>query len=85
MDPELIKREDPDIIIGYNIFGFDYKFMFERAQELDCVDEFTDIGRNLTHKNELGETSIILASGAYDLKYMEMEGRLQVDLYTYDA
>ena len=80
---ELIKREDPDIIIGYNIFGFDYKFMFERAQELDCVDEFTDIGRNLTHKNELGETSIILASGAYDLKYMEMEGRLQVDLYTY--
>ena len=25
---EVVKREDPDIIIGYNIFGFDYRFMF---------------------------------------------------------
>jgi DNA polymerase elongation subunit (family B) len=80
---ELIKREDPDIIIGYNIFGFDYKFMFERASELDCITEFMDIGRTKNIKEELGETSIILASGAYDLKYMQMEGRLQVDLYTY--
>ena len=80
---ELIKREDPDIIIGYNIFGFDYKFMFERATELDCISDFMDIGRTMNTKEELGETSIILASGAYDLKYMQMEGRLQVDLYTY--
>ena len=80
---KLIQREDPDIIIGYNIFGFDYKFMFERASELNCVREFMDIGRNKNVKEELGETSIILASGAYDLKYMQMEGRLQVDLYTY--
>ena len=80
---KLIQREDPDIIIGYNIFGFDYKFMFERATELDCVQEFMDIGRTKSVKEELGETSIILASGAYDLKYMQMEGRLQVDLYTY--
>ena len=80
---KLIQREDPDIIIGYNIFGFDYKFMFERATELDCLREFMDIGRTKSVKEELGETSIILASGAYDLKYMQMEGRLQVDLYTY--
>ena len=80
---ELIMREDPDIIIGYNIFGFDYKFMFERAQELNCVSEFMKVSRNKENKEELGETSIVLASGAYDLKYMQMEGRLQVDVYTY--
>ena len=28
---ELILEEDPDIIIGYNIFGFDYSFMYDRA------------------------------------------------------
>ena len=28
---DLIQKEDPDVIIGYNIFGFDYEFMFRRA------------------------------------------------------
>jgi len=37
---ELIQREDPDIIIGYNIFGFDYEFMFRRSQETGCDTEF---------------------------------------------
>ena len=35
----LIQDEDPDIIID-NIFGFDYQFMFIRAQELHCEEEF---------------------------------------------
>ena len=30
---KMIQRENPDIIIGYNIFGFDYEFMFRRAEE----------------------------------------------------
>ena len=37
---ELMKREDPDIIVGYNIFGFDYEFMFRRAVECDCAEQF---------------------------------------------
>ena len=36
---KLIQREDPDIIVGYNIFGFDYKFMIERAKELDTISQ----------------------------------------------
>ena len=32
---KVINREDPDIIIGYNIFGFDWKFMLDRTDELD--------------------------------------------------
>ena len=31
----LVQRENPDIVIGYNIFSFDYEFMFRRAQELN--------------------------------------------------
>ena len=76
----IIKKEDPDIIIGYNIFGFDYPFMFERASQLDCLDEFMDLGRSTEYSTELFETSIVLASGPYDLKMIEMTGRLQIDL-----
>ena len=44
---KLIQKENPDIIIGYNIFGFDYKFMFMRAQETGCAEDFlTGLSRN---------------------------------------
>ena len=81
---KLIKEQDPDIIIGYNIFGFDYPFMFDRAKENDCVEEFMQLSRNRRDENfELKETSIVLASGAYDLRYPQMDGRLQIDVFTY--
>uniref|UniRef100_A0A6C0JZA2 DNA-directed DNA polymerase n=1 Tax=viral metagenome TaxID=1070528 RepID=A0A6C0JZA2_9ZZZZ len=89
----LIQREDPDIVIGYNIFGFDYAFMFNRAQENGCVREFLRLSKN---KNEicgedpfnpntykLEETSLKIASGQHDLQYIKMNGRVQIDLYNY--
>ena len=46
---KLIQREDPDIIIGYNIFGFDYSFLFDRALEHGdgCVEKFLKLTRNI--------------------------------------
>jgi DNA polymerase elongation subunit (family B) len=95
----LIQRENPDIMIGYNIFGFDYQFMFERAQELgiDCLREFLKLSRNKDeicanfrdedefrpNKYKIEETSITIASGTHDLAFIKMKGRIQVDLYNY--
>jgi DNA polymerase elongation subunit (family B) len=88
---DLIQREDPDVIIGYNIFGFDYEFMFRRSQELHCEHEFLKLSRmqdQLCAKQKDGEyfienTKIVLATGEYDLKYYGLIGRLQIDMYTY--
>ena len=85
---DLIQNEDPDIIIGYNIFGFDYPFMFDRAKENNCVEEFMNLSRKKETFDEddeikLGQTKIALASGAYDLKYPIMDGRLQIDVFIY--
>ena len=89
---ELIQEEDPDIIIGYNIFGFDYEFMLRRSQELHCEQEFLNVSRK---SNEfcgvydkagilqLDNTPLKLATGDYDLKYFKLSGRMQIDLYTY--
>ena len=40
---KLITSQDPDIITGYNIFGFDYKYMKDRAHELslECIESET--------------------------------------------
>jgi len=90
---KMIQREDPDIIIGYNIFGFDYPFMFNRAEENNCVEEFLQLSRNKheicgTYKEDTGKydiesSSITISSGTHDLKFIKMNGRLQVDLYNY--
>ena len=88
----LIQREDPDIIIGYNIFGFDYKFMFERAKELGCLESFLKLSRNKNeicqnprNKNEiaLSESKIVIASGEHELHFIKMTGRMQIDMYNY--
>ena len=89
----LIQREDPDIIIGYNIFGFDYNFMFHRALENDCATEFLKLSRNKdkvcgqvdpkTQKLAIEESTIVIASGQHDLQYIKIPGRLQIDMYNY--
>jgi DNA polymerase elongation subunit (family B) len=90
---DLIQRENPDIIIGYNIFGFDYMFMFKRAEENNCIEEFLKLSRNKdeicatkdrdTGKYKLEESTIQIASGQHDLKFIKINGRLQVDLYNF--
>ena len=89
----LINREDPDIIIGYNITGFDDDFMDKRAQELECRKEFLQLGRNIneiclkkdwkTNKEDIDTNKILLASGEYQLRYISMPGRLKIDLLNY--
>ena len=89
----IIQKENPDIIIGYNIFGFDYEFMFRRAEENNCVTEFLKLSKNSNEicgtfdhtlgKYKIEESTLSIASGQHDLKYIKMAGRIQIDLYNY--
>lgn len=90
---QLVQRENPDIIIGYNIFIFDYEFMFRRAEENNCTEDFLKLSRNKdeicgtrdkdTGKWKIEESTIQIASGQHDLRYIKMNGRCQVDLYNF--
>ena len=90
---QIIQSENPDIITGYNIFGFDYKFMYYRARECRCLPEFLKLSRNKdeicgTWNTDAGtydilESSITLASGTYNLSIIRMNGRIQIDLFNY--
>jgi len=92
---KLIQREDPDIIIGYNIFGFDYDFMFKRACEngVSCTKEFLKLSRNKNEicanqdrdskKYQIEQSKIVIASGTHDLNFVKIPGRIQIDLYNY--
>ena len=78
---KLIQKENPDIIIGYNIFGFDWAFMIERASELRCLPAFRHLSRKTEFECRIIDTELKVASGTHELKYIKMPGRIQIDLY----
>jgi len=92
---KVIQREDPDVIIGYNIFGFDYRFLLDRANELGrhCCEAFLRLSRiknevcavwnRKNQEYESATTTISIASGTHELHYLAMNGRIQIDLYNY--
>ena len=90
---QLIKRERPHIYSGYNICGFDWEFMFRRAQETNCVNEWSQLSKfvgesSLVTKynesfSELVKSSAKFASGECNLHYPNSPGILQIDLLHY--
>jgi DNA polymerase elongation subunit (family B) len=72
---------DPDIVCGYNIFGFDYNFLYERAVELECVDVLEHSGR-LRYTNASYKEAKLSSSALGDniMKYIDMPGRTSIDV-----
>ena len=79
---KFIQSLDPDIITGYNIFGFDYAYMYNRAKELNCIEEFTKLSRIRDKESELIEKTLASSAlGENKLTYLQMDGRVQLDLF----
>jgi len=79
---DIVKDEDPDVFIGYNIFGFDYDYLDARI--LTSGQEWDNIGRLLEQKCEIKD--IKWHSGAYghnNINYIDAAGRISVDMYPY--
>jgi DNA polymerase elongation subunit (family B) len=66
--------------------------MFQRARECGCEVEFLDMSRNIgevcgnrtkTGEWNIEESSINIASGTHELRYIKMNGRIQIDLYNF--
>ena len=83
---KLIRDENPEIMIGYNIMGFDWKFIIERADELGIKDKFLKLlskNKNQKIKKMIKQKEVKVASGTHKSTYVEMEGRIQIDLYSH--
>jgi DNA polymerase elongation subunit (family B) len=82
-----VRTQNPDIMCGYNTFGFDDSYIEDRCRELGIADEI-DLSRTQAKsfaggvwKVKFSETKKFeLASGKYDLRYLMLRGRLGLDL-----
>ena len=81
---KFVCEKDPDVIIGYNIYGFDYTYLMKRAELCNCFDKFMTqgcISGRVCKKGELKWESS--AYGKQIINYIQTEGRLVFDMLPY--
>jgi len=75
---------DPDALVTYNGMKFDWNYMLIRAREhCDCISDLKKISR--IFGKECPEGNISWGSNAYgeqNFKYLDPEGRLNIDVLT---
>jgi DNA polymerase elongation subunit (family B) len=85
---EAMRRWNPDILMGYNVFGFDEKYLWERATELRIAEseQMQALSRLVDMEKKMTLETKFLSSSALGDNTMWMWsafGRLQVDLFHY--
>ena len=77
----LVRNTNPDIMTGYNIFGFDFWYMVERAKELGIDKPFMKLSRLHNRICQYKENKLSSSAlGDNILRFIDMEGRVLVDL-----
>ena len=78
---KLIQKMDPDIVTGWNIIGFDFPYVYDRAVKLKILDKVSELSRICGEKSEFKE-SMLSSSALGDniLKYFDMGGRIIIDM-----
>jgi DNA polymerase elongation subunit (family B) len=78
---DLMHKYQPHILIGYNIYKFDYPYLITRAKLLFIYDEF--VRQGFTYEPS-EERHIQWSSSAYsnqEMTFLDAHGRLIIDLY----
>ena len=79
---KLMNELNSDIVTGYNIFGFDMPYIWDRAVELGIIEDFEiGWGRIFGRKTALIEQKLSSSAlGDNILKYIDMDGVVLIDL-----
>lgn len=82
---EHIREEDPEVILGFNILGWDIQYMIERSKKIcRCLGEFDMMGCiDGQHAPEEPISWTSSAFGKQEFIYLNAEGRLFIDLLPY--
>ncbi len=83
---EWLELKNPDIMMGYNTSNFDERYVWERACELGLEDNISFVALNRLVGGTMKLNEMRLSSSALGDNFMHllnMQGRLQIDLYSY--
>lgn len=76
-----VRQQDFDVLLGFNSFGFDLPYLYERAEELGIVADFSRLGRIRERSCPL-KIKMLSSSALGDnlLRYIDIDGRLNIDV-----
>jgi len=80
---EIIQREDPDILTGYNIFSFDQPYLNDRAihPSINVDERFFNMSKLKNYRCKLQTKNISSAAlGDNKMAYFDTIGRVHIDL-----
>lgn len=88
---QCINRYNPDMITGYNIFGFDFDYISKRVEKFGIMNKFNNLGRINGYHDDMDKhyskkCKLInkrlssSALGDNELKYYNMDGRVLFDV-----
>lgn len=86
---EWMVKLNPDILIGYNVFGFDESYVWHRAEELGLINSASPIHKltrlfSLSTEMKLEEKFLSSSAMGDNRMYIwTTHGRLQIDLFHY--
>jgi DNA polymerase delta subunit 1 len=86
---EWMIKVNPDILIGYNVFGFDESYLWGRAEELGLIhanSPIHELNRLVELSGEMKLEEKFLSSSAMGDNRMYIwttQGRLQIDMFHY--
>src|SRR5210317_426619 len=77
-----LHEKNVDIITGWNIFGFDMEYIYQRAQLVGCDPDFYELGRLKEHECKMVYKKLSSSAlGDNELKLLPMPGRFIFDLF----
>lgn len=80
---KVVRKMDPDILIGYNIFGFDWKYLYKRAKQLQVtlmMDRRIPRNFKVPGQSDMIEKQLkSSALGENYLFYPDFVGRVSID------
>lgn len=79
-----LESENPDILVGYNTFGFDDAYIADRAKKCGIELHFGRVESQQWGDKDNVKTekkTFELASGKFAVRYIDTPGRLNLDLY----
>ena len=78
---KLIREKDPDVLTGWNINGFDFQYLFDRAKKLKIVDKVSLLSKIKGEICEFKEKTLASSAlGDNFLKFYEIGGRIIIDM-----
>lgn len=78
---KMINKLNPDIMTGYNIFGFDFKYLHDRAKKLGVEKRFSEMCRIKYKRTPWVEKDLSSSAlGDNKLYYYAPDGRVVMDL-----